>query len=81
MILHNPPPVAERIRREVVRVARRWTAHNEDTDFTYNRYGYDTAAWYRSAGVAVAESGPIPVGPDPSNSQFCVADLTWQPSR
>ena len=50
VILHNPPPVAERIRREVVRVARRWAAHNEDTDVTYNRFGYDTAAWYREAG-------------------------------
>ncbi len=48
VILHNPPEVAERIRREVLRVARRFAAHNEDTDVTYNRYGYDTAAWYRA---------------------------------
>ena len=46
VILHNAPPVAEAIRREVVRVARRFAAHNEDLDVTYNRYGYDTAAWY-----------------------------------
>ena len=31
VILHNPPPVAERIRREVLRVARRFAAHNEET--------------------------------------------------
>ena len=78
VILHNPPPVAERIRREVLRVARRWAAHNEDTDVTYNRFGYDTAAWYRSRGVPVAESGMIPTEPDPSATQFCVADL-WRP--
>src|SRR5436305_579194 len=45
VILHNPPPVAERIRREVIRVARRFAAHNEETDRSYNRYGYDTSAW------------------------------------
>jgi SAM-dependent methyltransferase len=77
VILHNPPPAAERIRREVLRVARRWAAHNEDTDVSYNRFGYDTAAWYRAAGIAVAEAGPIPGGPDPEASQFCVADL-WR---
>jgi SAM-dependent methyltransferase len=72
VILHNPPAQAERIRREVIRVAARLTAHNEDTDRSYNRYGYDMAAWYRAAGLAVAESGPIPVEPD--HSQFCVAE-------
>ena len=74
VILHNPPEVAEAIRREVVRVSRRWAAHNEDTDVTYNRFGYDTSAWYADRGLPVAECGPIPVGSDdPSISQFCVA--------
>jgi SAM-dependent methyltransferase len=75
VILHNPPPAAEQIRREILRVARRWAAHNEDTDRSYNRYGYDTAAWYRAAGVPLAESGEIPVDLDPSITQFCVAAL------
>ena len=64
VILHNPPPVAEQMRLEVIRVARRFAAHNEDTDVSYNRFGYDTAAWYRAAGLPLAEAGPIPVGPD-----------------
>jgi SAM-dependent methyltransferase len=75
VILHNPPPAAEAIRREVLRVARRFAAHNEDTDVTYNRFGYDTAAWYRALGVPLAESGPIPTDPPGSPSQFCVAEL------
>jgi SAM-dependent methyltransferase len=75
VILHNPPEVAGRIRAEVLRVARRWAAHNEDTDVTYNRFGYDTAAWYRERGVPLAECGPIPVEPGGPPSQFCVADL------
>jgi SAM-dependent methyltransferase len=77
VILHNSPAAAERIRREVHRVARRYAAHNEDTDVSYNRFGYDTAAWYRDAGITLAESGPIPTDPKPSSSQFCVAEL-WR---
>jgi SAM-dependent methyltransferase len=75
VILHNPPAVAGRIRRELIRVARRFAAHNEETDSSYNRYGYDTAAWYRARGVALAESGPIPMDTHPAASQFCVALL------
>jgi SAM-dependent methyltransferase len=74
VILHNPPDVAERIRREVVRVGRRFAAHNEDTDVSYNRYGYDTAAWYRANGIALAEVARIPVE-DAERTQFCVAWL------
>ena len=77
VILHNPPTIAERIRREVVRVSRHYTAHNEDTDVSYNRFGYDTAAWYAERGIALAECGPMPAEPDSSASQFCVAEL-WR---
>lgn len=77
VILHNPPRLAERIRQEVLRVARRWAAHNEDTDFSYNRYGYDTAAWYVERGIPLAQSGPIPVLDEAEAriTQFCVAEL------
>jgi ubiquinone/menaquinone biosynthesis C-methylase UbiE len=75
VILHNPPPAAQRIRREIVRVARRFAAHNEETSQSYNRFGYDTAAWYRGYGISLLEVGPIPVDPDPANSQFCVAQV------
>jgi SAM-dependent methyltransferase len=73
VILHNPPEIAERMRREVMRVSRRFAAHNEETSLSYNRYGYDTAHWYRSQGVDLAESRAIPMDPDPAASQFCVA--------
>jgi SAM-dependent methyltransferase len=75
VILHNPPAIADRIRREVIRVTRRFAAHNEETNLSYNRYGYDTASWYRRHGIVLAESGPIPMDPDQSASQFCVAVL------
>jgi SAM-dependent methyltransferase len=73
VILHNPPPFAERIRHEILRVAGRFAAHNEETSHSYNRYGYDTQAWYRARGIALAELRPIPVDADPRSSQFCVA--------
>lgn len=82
VILHNEPEIADRMRAEIVRVARRWCVHNEDTDETYNRFGYDTAAWYRDRGLEVIESGPIPAtvfsgSEDPqgesARSQFCLA--------
>jgi SAM-dependent methyltransferase len=76
VILHNPPAIAERIRGEIIRVARRFAAHNEETGLSYNRYGYDTAGWYRARGMALAESGPIPMDSDLSSSQFCVASLS-----
>jgi SAM-dependent methyltransferase len=75
VILHNPPELAERIRTEMVRVARRFAAHNEETNTSYNRYGYDTALWYRRQGIHLAEAGAIPMDLDPSASQFCVAEL------
>jgi ubiquinone/menaquinone biosynthesis C-methylase UbiE len=81
VILHNPPSVAERIRREVLRVARRFAAHNEETSQSYNRYGYDTSAWYQARRIVLAESGPIPMDPDPRSSQFCVAVLQRFPAE
>jgi SAM-dependent methyltransferase len=75
VILHNAPAAAEQMRREVVRVTRRLAAHNEDTNVSYNRFGYDTAAWYRDLGIPLLEVGPIGVEDDPDRhvSQFCVA--------
>ena len=45
------------------------------TSTTYNRYGYDTAAWYREHGVTLLEVRQIPIGGEPNHSQFCVAEL------
>lgn len=77
VILHNAPEIADQIRREAIRVARRWVVHNEDTDVTYNRFGYDSAAWYRASGIRLAEVCSIPVGSrdEVARSQFCVAEL------
>jgi len=82
VILHNPPAAADRMRCEAIRAARSWCLHNEDTNTTYNRYGYDTAEWYRTRGLKVIDAGPIPshvfaLSEDPAAesacSQFCLA--------
>jgi SAM-dependent methyltransferase len=75
VILHNPPEVSERLRSEILRVTRRFAAHNEETDLSYNRFGYDTSAWYRARGIELVESCPIPMDPDARTSQFCVASV------
>jgi SAM-dependent methyltransferase len=75
VILHNPPCIAERMRWEVIRVGRRYAAHNEETNLSYNRFGYDTAGWYREHGFILADAGPIPADTDQAASQFCVAVL------
>ncbi len=46
------------IRREVLRVARRFAAHNEETGVSYNRFGYDTARWYRERGFRPRRDDP-----------------------
>jgi SAM-dependent methyltransferase len=76
VILHNSPAAAEAIRREICRVARRIAVHNEDTNTSFSRFGYDTAAAYRARGYRVLECRPIPSAVDPAITQFCVIDLS-----
>lgn len=75
VILHNPPAEAEAMRREIARVGRRLAIHNEDTNTSFSRFGYDTAAAYRRAGFRVIDCRPIPVAARPEETQFCVVDL------
>ena len=65
VILHNPPAVADQIRREIIRVTRRFAAHNEETNLSYNRYGYDTALLVSPTGHRPGRVGTNPDGPGP----------------
>ena len=75
VLLHNPPPLAQAMRREICRVGRRLAVHNEDTNTSFSRFGYDTAATYRELGYRVLDCRPISVARDPECTQFCVVDL------
>ncbi len=80
VILHNPPPEAERIRREVVRVVapagRAQRGHERQLQPVRLRH----CRLVPRRGIPVLESGPIEVDldPDRDHSQFCVAE-PWRP--
>ncbi len=75
VILHNPPAMADSILREICRVGRRLAIHNEDTNKSFSRFGYNIAAAYRRLGYRVIECREIPVAAQPAITQFCVIDL------
>ena len=75
VILHNPPEDADMIRKEIIRIARRYIVHNEDIDVTLTRYGYNNTEIYKGMGLKVVKSCPIPVAPNPSITQFTSVEL------
>ncbi len=75
VILHNRYPKAQGIIAEMIRVSRRWIAHNEDTDVTFSRYGYDMKKTYEKLNFKIHESIQIPCANQPSITQFTVVEL------
>lgn len=75
VILHNREPQAKEIVREILRVAKKYVAHNEDTDLTWTRFGYDMRKTYEQLGQKILESGNIPLNPPMTNTQFTVVEL------
>lgn len=75
VILHNKFPNARRIISEMIRVSRKYLVHNEDTDVTFTRYGYDLKKTYEKMGFKIVDSKQIPVAPDPAITQFTVVEL------
>ena len=81
VILHNPPAMAESMLREICRVGRRLAVHNEDTNKSFSRFGYNIAAAYRRLGHRVIDCRQIPVAAQPEITQFCVIDLRCSEKR
>jgi SAM-dependent methyltransferase len=75
VILHNQYPKAQKIIAQMIRVSRKYLIHNEDTDITFSRYGYDMAKTYRAMGFKIVVSQEIPCSQDPSCTQFTVAEI------
>lgn len=75
VILHNEYPKAQRIISEMIRVGRKYLIHNEDTDVTFSRYGYDMKKTYEKMNFKVLASMPIPVATDPAITQFTIVEL------
>ena len=75
VILHNKQEKAQKIIAELIRVCRRYLIHNEDTDITFSRYGYDLSETYRQMNFKIVASKQIPSAPDPSITQFTIAEI------
>jgi len=75
VILHNDYKKAQKIISEMIRVSTRYIAHNEDTDVTFSRYGYDLKKTYEALGFKVLDSKQIPCANEPEITQFTVVEL------
>ena len=75
VILHNKPEVADAIRKELIRVSKKWIVHNEDININYSRFGYDNRKIYEEMGYKIVKCEKIPVAEDPDITQFCVIDV------
>ena len=79
VILHNEYRKAQRIIWEMIRVGRKFLIHNEDTDLTFSRYGYDMTRTYRAMGFKIIVSKEIPCSQVPSDTQFTIAEIPVGP--
>lgn len=75
VILHNPFKKAQKIISEILRVSRKYVIHNEDTNITFSRYGYDLRKTYKKMRLDLTTSKPIPCVSDPSITQFTIVEL------
>jgi len=75
VILHNKYPKAQRIIAECLRVSRRYLIHNEDTDISFSRYGYDLAETYRAMKFPILASVKIPGADNYEATQFTIAEI------
>lgn len=75
VILHNEYPKAQKIIFEIIRVSRKYVIHNEDTDITFSRFGYDMTKTYRAMGFKIITSENIPCSQDPAHTQFTIAEI------
>lgn len=75
VILHNKYPKAKKIIAEMIRVSKKYLIHNEDTDITFSRYGYDLTKTYRAMNFKIVMSQEIPCSQNPAQTQFTVAEI------
>ena len=75
VIMHNPPETAEKIRNEILRVSKRYIAHNEDKNISPTRWSYDYGDIYEQIGLKILKHCKIPCAPSPEITQFIVAEI------
>jgi SAM-dependent methyltransferase len=75
VILHNQYPKAQGMICEMIRVGRKYLVHNEDTDVTFSRYGYDMKKTYEAMNFRIVTSKEIPCAQVPADTQFTIAEI------
>lgn len=75
VILHHPPKIAGKMRNELIRVARKYIVHNEDTNVSPTRWTYDYSTIYKDKGFVICENCCIPCTPDPKITQFVIVNI------
>lgn len=75
VILHNAHEKARAMLAEMIRVSRKYLVHNEDTNVTFSRFGYDIKRTYDRMGFRVLVADEIPSAPNPSETQFVVVEV------
>jgi len=81
VILHNKYEKARGIIAEMIRVGRKYLVHNEDTNVTFCRFGYNIRKTYEKMNLNILQSQQIPVAPDPAITQFTIVELPSQDFR
>lgn len=75
VVLHHPPPNAARILSEMIRVAKSYVVHNEDTNISSTRYGYDLSRVYEGLGLEIVKCCKISSAANPERTQFLIVRL------
>lgn len=75
VVLHHSPPNAAKILMEMMRVSKKYIAHNEDTNVSSTRYGYDLSKVYKGLGIEIIKCCKIPFEARPENTQFLAVRL------
>jgi SAM-dependent methyltransferase len=75
VILHNHYPKAQKVISEMIRVSRKYLVHNEDTDITFSRYGYDLCKTYEKLNFKIIKSIEIPCSQEPKDTQFTIVGI------
>ena len=75
VVLHHSPRNAAKILAEMIRVSKLYVVHNEDTNISSTRYGYDLFQVYKQLGFEIVKCCKIPFAVNPERTQFLIVRI------
>lgn len=75
VILHHSRQNAAKILSEMIRVSRKYIVHNEDTNVSSTRFGYDLSRVYGRLGFEIIRCCKIMSAANPDNTQFLIVRI------